>query len=226
MAHPPRTIEQIKQRIHEMTKIDPVTGCWVWQGKKSHGYGHLRVKGGERLAHRMAYRIFKGDIPEGLGVLHDCDNPACCNPDHLHLGTQADNVREMHERNRAGKARGEKAGNHVFTDEDVIRIREIYASKEMTPGQLAKHFDVSVPAIHAVITGKTWRHVEGFTGNIRRNHIGENHHGAVVDEAMVLELRRLYDVEKVRCADLARMFPINYNTIYSIVRRQYWKHLP
>lgn len=86
-------------RFH--TKYQTSDGCWLWQaGKYAKGYGMVAVgrdidgKLHVEYAHRAAYVIFKGDIPEGLVVMHSCDTPACVNPEHLSLGTQGDNVRD------------------------------------------------------------------------------------------------------------------------------------
>lgn len=100
----------LEQRLWE--KVDRTGDCWVWTAKtrSSFGYGMIRVGGTPgRLvsAHRVAWELTNGPIPDGLWVLHGCDNPPCCNPAHLHLGTRADNMREMSER---GRAKGNKAG--------------------------------------------------------------------------------------------------------------------
>jgi hypothetical protein len=88
--------EKVDQRADDV--------CWLWNGRARHwaGYGMFHV-GNDRAeqAHRVAYALAIGPIPSGLGVLHRCDNPPCCNPSHLFLGTQADNLKDMWAKGRA-----------------------------------------------------------------------------------------------------------------------------
>ena len=117
-----------------------MSGCIEWEGAKdSKGYGQMSVKGKKTSPHRCEWEFHNGKIPEGLVVRHKCDNPACFNIEHLELGTQADNVRDMHERGRARPAKGEKHGRAKLTDQQVAEIR---ASKE-SGGEMAKRFGVS-----------------------------------------------------------------------------------
>lgn len=82
-------------RFNKFVREDP-NGCWIWiGGKTSDGYGKFYLNGIKRRAHRVAWVIRNGQIPEGLNVLHNCDNPSCVNPDHLFLGTQIDNIIDM-----------------------------------------------------------------------------------------------------------------------------------
>ena len=98
-----------------MEKLPPETdgdSCWEWQGTR-HGQGYGRISIGGRLfyAHRIAWELSTGEnIPEGVNVLHKCDNPPCCNPSHTYLGTQSDNMKDMIVRNRRAHARGETHG--------------------------------------------------------------------------------------------------------------------
>lgn len=94
------------------TMPEPNTGCHLWMGCACRlGYGRLGdvPKGTPTLAHRKAYEQFVGPIPEGMKVCHRCDCPSCCNPDHLFLGTQKDNLRDMFAKGR-GRPRGRAPG--------------------------------------------------------------------------------------------------------------------
>ena len=87
--------KDIIARFHSKYIPEPNTGCWLWTGSLARKYGRLRTgKNGEGWAHRISFEIHKGEIPKGLFVLHKCDTPACVNPDHLWLGTIADNNKD------------------------------------------------------------------------------------------------------------------------------------
>ena len=91
------------QQLWSKTDI-PTKDCWEWTGVKNQdGYGRVRVNGKLLSAHRVVYAQLYGPIPEGLNVLHNCDNPGCVNPTHLRLGTQTDNLHDAYDRERRGK---------------------------------------------------------------------------------------------------------------------------
>jgi hypothetical protein len=103
----PRRKKDVQTRLLDRVRRNPANGCWEVQGSRADGCrGHARIKVGgvSRMAHRVAYQLFCGD-PGRLNVLHECDNYVCVNPAHLKLGTQADNMRDMHARGRAGVRR-------------------------------------------------------------------------------------------------------------------------
>ena len=135
--------------------------CWLWVGLLNHsGYGSIGVRSGHmQLTHRLSWIIHNGPIPDGLGVLHNCnpnpDNPACCNPAHLWLGTQTDNNRDAMLKGQRSKGVG-----HPFaklTEESVREIRALHGSA--TTRDIAARLGVSHTAIINVIHRRTWRHV-------------------------------------------------------------------
>tara|TARA_R110001606_G_scaffold115974_2_gene244548 strand:- start:697 stop:1032 length:336 start_codon:yes stop_codon:yes gene_type:complete len=106
-------------------------------------------------AHRFAYALSKGEIPDGFVVRHTCDNPACCNPDHLILGTQADNIADMYKRKRNRKAKGEDNSNSKLTAKQAM---EIYSSP-LPPKQLAKCYSITETAVSKIKLKKRWKHL-------------------------------------------------------------------
>lgn len=110
-------MQDLQQRIKSSVKIDEMSGCWIWQKakvgterKRSYGkitIGKKHIDRKNALAHRVSYMVFIGNIPDGLQILHKCDNPSCVNPEHLSLGTNQDNVndREMKGRTKGWGAR-------------------------------------------------------------------------------------------------------------------------
>lgn len=133
--------------------------CWLWiAGIGSHGYGLIWRDGAMRLAHRVAYGIATGPIPEGLAVRHKCDNRLCVNPAHLETGTQADNLRDMDDRGRRGTTPGEKHGNVKLSAADIPTIRTRHAAGE-SQHALAREYGVNQGTISHVVSRTTWKHV-------------------------------------------------------------------
>lgn len=147
------------------------TACWPWTGHCSTvGYGQFTVRENGRQykhsAHRIAYSIHHGVVVSDLNVCHECDNRPCCNPAHLWLGTQADN---MHDRDAKGRAyvggpysaaRGEDSGRAKVTERDVREIRRLYASGTIGYRRLSQRYGVTPMAVKAIVTRKSWRHVD------------------------------------------------------------------
>lgn len=90
----------IESRFFKKVKIDSVTQCWEWQSNKSCGYGNFYYKKRQWKAHRISYIYYIGEIPEGMNVLHSCDNPGCVSPFHIFIGTQLDNMHDMIKKGR------------------------------------------------------------------------------------------------------------------------------
>jgi len=128
--------------------------CWEWRGaKNSRGYGVIGVAGKNVLAHRVSWELANGPIPEGLCVLHHCDNPSCMNPAHLFLGTNADNSNDMVAKGR--QARGEEIRNGKFMEKDIYQVRDLL-EKGWLQREVAGLFNVSRAAISHIATGAAW----------------------------------------------------------------------
>jgi hypothetical protein len=101
-----RVYGPIAKRLKAHLKIDKDSGCHLWTGHRdADGYGLTSAEGKRRVAHRVAWEVANGPIPEGMIVMHTCDNPACCNPEHLQLGTHAENTRDRIKKGRGPGAR-------------------------------------------------------------------------------------------------------------------------
>ncbi len=137
--------------------------CIEHQGyKNSNGYGVRSVGGIKYLAHRLAYCEANGlELVSIAGrvVRHTCDNPACINPAHLIIGTQADNMQDKVERGRQrGQGKGESNTTSKLTAKDVLAIRERYKPRHKVDGlkQIAYDYGVSLMQIHRIVTNKNW----------------------------------------------------------------------
>lgn len=147
----------LEERFLRYVKKEP--GCWKWLSYiDANGYGRLNYKGRPMLASRISYLLHFGDIPDGMAVCHKCDNPSCTNPDHLFLGTQADNVADMEQKGRARK-RGKTGTDHHSAKLTDDSIRDIRGSGKSDAENAAK-YGVSRATIHSIRLGKTWRHVK------------------------------------------------------------------
>ena len=149
----------IEARFWKKVITAGMSDCWIWTGaKNSDGYGHLSVNGNMTYCHRIAWEINYGSIERGLEVLHRCDNPTCCNPWHLRLGTHAENMRDMHEKGRANNLKGEKHPSAKITESEVRSIRFMHR-EGVTIRAIAEAFIISASSIYGIITRKTWKHV-------------------------------------------------------------------
>lgn len=132
-------------------RIDKGDGCWEWTGPTiKQGYGKTKC-GPERQAHRVAYMLAVGPIPDGLFVCHHCDNRRCCRPDHLFVGDAFANGRDMAAKGRAGGAK--------FTVEIVKQMREMHTATGLPMAEVGKHFGVSKAQAHLILTYKAWKDV-------------------------------------------------------------------
>ena len=152
-----------KKRFLSRVPVGNEDECWNWCAScDQEGYGRFSSNGKKIKAHRTAWVIFNNkEIPQGLHVLHHCDNPSCCNPNHLFLGTDLDNSNDKISkgRNKVSDQKGEVNGNSKLTESDVIEIRSMYSSGEFTYKELAHKFDVHLATIALIAKRKNWTHI-------------------------------------------------------------------
>lgn len=129
--------------------------CWEWTGLRSEGYGSISYAGRMRRAHRVSWELHNGPIPQGLLVLHRCDNPPCVRPDHLFLGTVTDNNRDRAVKGRSADVRGWRSPKAKLTQAHVDEIRLRRANGESTVS-LGTAFGVHHGTISRIAKRQTW----------------------------------------------------------------------
>jgi len=140
-------------------RVDKGRGCWEWTGGRGdRGYGHVNYDGERWGTHRLAYYLTHLVEPGALFVRHDCDNPPCCRPDHLLLGTAADNTADMFRRGRQHRRDGIYSSQSKLTAEQVRTIRcEVAAGTVQR--RFAERYGISVMAVSRIVRGQTYRNV-------------------------------------------------------------------
>ena len=137
-------------------KVEKGPSCWIWTaGRDKDGYGKFWFRGKHSRAHIASYLIHVGEIPEGMLVCHDCDNPWCVRPDHLFLGTYQDNSDDMVAKGRSADRAGEKNGAAKLTLELIEEAHRMKAAG-IPQVRIAEHMNVSTAAISMALNGKTW----------------------------------------------------------------------
>lgn len=144
-------------------EFEPNTGCWLWSNAPgAGGYGTVRYDGRDQKAHRVSWALHRGYMPpRDIKVCHRCDTPPCVNPDHLWLGTQADNVADMMAkgRHRAVGCVGSENPMSALTEDDVWAIRGLIRQTNIPQAKIGKMFGVSQMTISRISTYATWPHV-------------------------------------------------------------------
>lgn len=151
---------RVGRPFEDWLKPNKQTGCLEWTGSTTrYGYGRIRIGRRLYLAHRVAFIRAYGLIPEGKYVCHQCDNPACCNPEHLFLGTQFENMADMYRKGREPNKLGQNNPASKLTDADVRQIRKMYAAGGVSQAALGRKYGVSTVMIGLIVRREKWQHI-------------------------------------------------------------------
>lgn len=130
--------------------------CWMWISRKhKDGYGFLKIQGKYWLAHRAVYAYCNGPIPTGKVIRHSCDTPACCNPNHLLIGTQIDNIQDRQDRGRHVACHGTKSGMSKLSESQVLAIRKDDRFQKV----IADDYGIGQSTVSSIKTRQTWKHI-------------------------------------------------------------------
>ena len=223
--------------------------CWEWSSHRSRGYGVFTTAGRKYKAHRLAWRFTHGPIPDGLLACHKCDNPPCCNPSHLFLGTDGDNTRD---RDAKGRQRsigrpGTRNERAKLTESHVTELRRQCISG-CTFRSLAVAFGISERRVREIYSGYAWPHTyeqdmralapDGVPARSRHYHSGSSHHSqtkpeciargsragaAVLHESMIPVIRAARG--KRTAPEVAADYGTTPSAIYSIWYGRTWRHV-
>lgn len=156
--------EDAQRRFWDRVQIGKKNECWEWTTTlcKNNQCGILNISPRDGLnvrmkCHRISYFLTHGSLPHELEVCHKCDNPPCCNPHHLFLGTHADNMKDCKRKGRT--SRGQKHHWHKLTERQVVAIRKEHAEGD-TITEIAKDYKMSFYAIWAIVNRRSWKHLK------------------------------------------------------------------
>lgn len=195
------------------------TRCWDWTGCLVHGYGNFDVrKEGFTLAHRYSYWLHTKEELGALYVCHKCHNPKCVNPDHIYLGTPADNVRDMVDSLRV--QHGETASGAKLTKTQVLEMYDEYHASDISLKDLGIKYGVNKPTVHKILNGDRWKHLNLEVKPRKKSN-------AKLTEESVIWLRSL-DIPNNPSwtyTAVAKHLNVTRKAVEKAAKRENWKHV-
>lgn len=202
---------------HRVIKED---GCWGWKGPiLPNGYASSAWMGRSEGAHRISYRIHRGDIPKGVVICHKCDNPPCCNPDHLFAGTDGDNVRDCHAKGR------NRNGSTKLTPSIVMEIRRLAFDGYLKQSDIGHLFGAEQATISGIVRGDTWRKlpVLGTPKPKSRWFNGESNGNSKLDHSKAKRIREIYAAGGISRKGIGKLFGVGSSIVGDILRGKRWR---
>lgn len=201
--------------------------CWIWTGARaSRGYGHTHLNNEHVYAHRAAYEWAHGiGSADGMIVRHQCDNPPCCNPAHLLVGTQSDNMQDMIRRGRGNPSKGGAIWTAKLTEADVLEARRLAASG-WPIARIREVFPINHGALTLAVTGRTWKHLPAAVPNPvkAKPKGGVPGRGHLLNADMVRAIKaRIAAGEASR--HVANDFGVSRSTVSAINTGRLWSHV-
>jgi hypothetical protein len=216
MKNQQKNKDTIKERLYSKIKVNPKNNCWEIKLNKGARYPWIRVNGKYKRTHRVSYEIHIGKIPDGINCLHKCDNTKCCNPEHLFLGTQADNVADMIKKGRKRIFKGIELYEAKLNKTKILAIKK-KIEKGIPVLKVAKQYGVNQVVIRGIASGRGWKHL-----NISIKI--PLHKRFKLTEKKVKEILSLLK-KGYSCDAISKKYNVCWNSIYRIKTGEGWKNV-
>lgn len=234
-SKPTRGLKSVNERFWEkVQKSNSPDGCWIWIGARfSNGYGHIGINKKSCLAHRVAWELERGPIPDGLVLRHKCDTPACVRVSHLLLGTHSDNSQDMVNRNRQTILTGEKHPGFGVYREFCAKGHPMTPDNVIITGDARRCLICYRASNRAGALRYARRHRDEINKKRQRQRdearvgpaIGERHGNAKLTDVKVMQIRTMYASGDITQEQLANKFGVSESLIGQVVNRKIWKHI-
>jgi predicted XRE-type DNA-binding protein len=216
-----------KDKFWSKVDIQTPDKCWEWQGSCTpQGYGQCWIPEiGYIGAHRMAYILTMGPIPDGLLIYHHCDNPSCVNPDHLFCGTHADNQADCKAKGRqfnGGSEAHRGEINSKLTENEIREIRLLLKEGRQTHQEIAIKYRISKVAIDQISSGQNWKWFEKWDVHRGQFNRGELNGSSKSTSEQVIEIKVLLNKNCLLQREISEMYGVSRATISDINTGKVW----
>lgn len=212
----------LEERFWEKVNRKDFIDCWEWLGALcSDGYGSFLFNGKVEGAHRIAWILTYREIPKDKIIMHKCNNPKCCNPNHLKLGTHKENTKQKLDEGRDADVTGENNPNSKLNWIDINEIRRKHDNLRTKTRVLSIEYNVSEGEIIRIVNNEVWMD-SNYKPLHRTGHEGENSSTAKLTWKEVNNIRERYFRYNIKMSQLAEEYNVSENTIHKIIHNKTW----